>query len=256
MTSESVSITQDIDLRNIEAVFFDRGNVTHDCRSGFSDSQRESETAITLAQHLCQLSGRVISPAKIQEHLINPWKHTFPLRKTQGREQKLEPLIEAVLSFLQIESAEQVITETIALFGKTYIKTDIVNAGVASVMKLLKGANRKVGIISNSIFPDEVYIDKYQQDGLDQYIDSYTFSYSADLRKPDKRMIDLACTKLIVAPDKCILVGDKLNVDIICAQQAGASSVWYNPDKEENGNGIFPDYTVGSFREMEKRIAI
>jgi HAD superfamily hydrolase (TIGR01549 family) len=256
MTSESDSIKQEIDLRNIEAVFFDRGNVTHDCRSGFSDSQRESDTAITLAQHLKQLSRHSISPERIQELLINPWTHTFALRKLQGREQKLEPLIKAVLSSLQIESTEQMITETTILFGKTYIKTDKLIADVESLMKLLKGANKKVGIISNSIFPDEVYIKKYSQDGLAQYIDSYTFSYNADLRKPDKRMIDLACNKLNVAPGKSMLVGDKLNVDIVCAQQAGAYSVWYNPDNEENGNGILPDYTVNSFREMEKRIAI
>ncbi|MBN2565280.1 MAG: HAD family hydrolase [Candidatus Eisenbacteria bacterium] len=246
---------RDIDLRNARAILFDRGNVTHDCRFGPPQSEREQQSARLLSAHLERLTGRTVDALVILERLVAPWKQTFAERASRGYEEPLETRFRDFLASLGTEASGREVDEMIDLFGWAYVEPDKAREGVASLMSTLRAAGKKVGIVSNAALPDRIYVRKYVNDRLDPFIGCYVFSYGAGTRKPDKRMLELACRSLGVSPEESVLVGDRIGADIACARRCGAVSVWYNPTHDVNTSDIKPDYSVESFADMEERIA-
>jgi FMN phosphatase YigB (HAD superfamily) len=247
---------KDINLHSIKAVFFDRGNVTHDCCAGLTENEREIEASTVLSTYIQKVWRKAIDPKIIHEEMIQKWKADFPLRGVNGREMKLELYLAPFLHSIGVQANDVEMEEIIVMFGSTYITGDVPNTGIASLMATIKGMGRKVGIISNTILPDSVYKQMYIEDGLDEHIDSYTFSYNSGYRKPNKAILDIGCKAIGVEINESIIVGDKLKVDIACAKNAGVKGIWYNPHNETNADGIEPDYIIKSFKEMEERIAI
>ncbi len=52
------------------------------------------------------------------------------------------------------------------------------------------------------------------------------------------------------SPNRAVWIGDSLSADIKAANEAGITSVWYNPYKKEISGEVFPDYVAESFEEI------
>ncbi|WEG14929.1 HAD family hydrolase [Pullulanibacillus sp. KACC 23026] len=72
-------------------------------------------------------------------------------------------------------------------------------------------------------------------------------SEEVGLRKPDKRIFELALTRLSVQPENALFVGDDLEKDIGGCQNAGMKGIWFNPHKIKNETDIKPDAEIHSF---------
>jgi putative hydrolase of the HAD superfamily len=46
------------------------------------------------------------------------------------------------------------------------------------------------------------------------------------------------------------MIGDRLETDILGAQNAGIDSCWFNPNREENKNDIKPNYEIQKLSEI------
>ncbi|MCL1878138.1 MAG: HAD hydrolase-like protein [Defluviitaleaceae bacterium] len=58
--------------------------------------------------------------------------------------------------------------------------------------------------------------------------------------------------RLALKPDDVIMVGDRLEKDILGAANAGIKSVWFNPEHEKNDTEIRPDYIIHDLMQVSK----
>jgi len=70
------------------------------------------------------------------------------------------------------------------------------------------------------------------------------------LRKPDKRIFELALNKLNVKPEETLFIGDDIVKDIGGCQNAKIKGIWFNPYKLKNETDIKPFAEVNSFEGL------
>jgi len=112
---------------------------------------------------------------------------------------------------------------------------------VISMLTQLREKGYKIGLISNtSMFAAEIVNKKTN---LFYYLDYPLFSFDVGVIKPDlkffKEMLKISKCK----PEECIMVGDKLNDDVIPPRELGINSIHYKDynslKKDFESFGIF-----------------
>jgi putative hydrolase of the HAD superfamily len=85
-------------------------------------------------------------------------------------------------------------------------------------------ANRDlvVGVISNATDLARRVLDHLD---LSKYFDIMVLSDEVGVRKPSKRIFQIAAEEAGVSPHRCIYAGDKLAVDVVGARSAGMNAV-------------------------------
>ncbi|WP_332699546.1 HAD family hydrolase [Devosia sp.] len=75
-------------------------------------------------------------------------------------------------------------------------------------------------------------------------------------RKPDHRLFLAACDGLGVAPDACVMIGDRIDIDIAPASQLGMTTVLFKTGHHRGQRPRswleMPDYEVSSVDELTK----
>lgn len=109
----------------------------------------------------------------------------------------------------------------------------------------------KIGIIANQIHGTADRMKKY---GISQYLDFIIASAEVGLEKPDLRIFELALERANCLPEAAVMIGDRLDNDIIPAKRMRLKTIWIrqgfggmaNPLTEEET----PDYTVNDLVEL------
>ena len=111
----------------------------------------------------------------------------------------------------------------------------------------------KIGIIANQELDSEQRLDKL---GLLRYIDLVIASAEEGVAKPDLRIFQIALDRANCKSKEAVMVGDRIDNDIIPANKIGMKTVWIKqgfgkyatPISEEE----YPDYSVDSLSELIK----
>lgn len=95
------------------------------------------------------------------------------------------------------------------------------------VVKKLRSLGIKTAIVTN-VAEDRFAFqrNKIKALGLEPYFDAVVLSGEAGVHKPDRRVFDLATSRLGVANEDCVFVGDNPDADIAGALGAGMEAVW------------------------------
>ena len=115
------------------------------------------------------------------------------------------------------------------------------------------GENYKLGIIANQDFGTEKRLTAF---GIRQYIDLVIASAEEGVAKPDLRIFQFALDRANCKPEEAVMVGDRIDNDIIPAIKIGMKTIWIKqgfgkyatPISEEE----YPDYSVDSLSEIIK----
>ena len=109
----------------------------------------------------------------------------------------------------------------------------------------------KIGIIANQNLGSEERLERL---GLLKYIDLVIASAEEGVAKPDLRMFQIALDRANCKPEKALMVGDRIDNDIVPANKIGMKTIWikqgfgkYCEPKTEIEQ---PDYTVESLNEL------
>ncbi|MGN1202555.1 MAG: HAD family hydrolase [Eubacterium sp.] len=81
----------------------------------------------------------------------------------------------------------------------------------------------KIGIIANQTFGSEERLEKI---GLLKYINIVVASAEEGVAKPDLRIFEIALSKADCKADESVMVGDRLDNDIVPANKIGMKTVW------------------------------
>ena len=118
---------------------------------------------------------------------------------------------------------------------------------------VLRGLSKryKIGIIANQELGTEQRLEKI---GLHKYIDLIIASAEEGVAKPDLRIFQIALDRANCKPEEAVMVGDRLDNDIIPANKIGMITMWikqgFGAFSEPNKAIEQPDYTINNLNEL------
>ena len=109
----------------------------------------------------------------------------------------------------------------------------------------------KIGIIANQNPGSKERLNKL---GLLKYIDLVIASAEEGVEKPDLRIFQLALERANCKPEEAVMVGDRIDNDMIPAKKIGMKTVWIKQGfgglSEQMTEAQQPDYSVDSLKEL------
>lgn len=85
------------------------------------------------------------------------------------------------------------------------------------------GKKYKIGIIANQLLGTKERLEKH---GVLKYIDLVIASAEEGVSKPDKRIFEIALERAGCKPEEAVMIGDRVDNDIVPAKALGMGSVW------------------------------
>jgi len=145
-------------------------------------------------------------------------------------------------------STSSLLHETLNIFGYDEISPNIIGRGLKrfygvsethwqpmpalhEVLDELREEGRMLGIISNAGDVGNVQrlIDKVN---IRNYFDPIIISAAIGIRKPDPGLFEMVLDQWHVNPEAVVMIGDRLEADILGAQAAGLHQIWIKPEAE------------------------
>jgi 2-haloacid dehalogenase len=115
-------------------------------------------------------------------------------------------------------------------------------------------AHGEIGIITNGV--DHIQRRRIASSGLGGHISFVATSEACGHAKPDSRFFEYT-TRMArgFAREQTVIVGDRLDADILGANRYGIASCWFNPGKLANASEAQPTYEVHRLDEVRASLA-
>lgn len=109
----------------------------------------------------------------------------------------------------------------------------------------------KLGIIANQIPGAEKRLEGM---GIRQFFDVIVASAEEGVTKPDPRIFRIALDRTGCAPEQAVMIGDRIDNDIVPAKQLGMKTVWIKQGVGQywniQGDCETPEFEVNSLSEL------
>jgi HAD superfamily hydrolase (TIGR01549 family) len=143
-----------------------------------------------------------------------------------------------------LEPSTEELDSIAANYRSSYQLSRRATPGAIPLLHALRNRGLKTAIVTNNLVDEQM--DKLRHCKLLELIDCIVISEEAGSIKPDVRIFETALTRLECDPHETIMIGDSWENDILGAQAAGISSIWYNCYSMEQ-----PDRSVPEIRSLE-----
>ena len=117
-----------------------------------------------------------------------------------------------------IEAAKELNLQT----TKWHSEDEFLYPDTVSTLKLLS-EKYEIGIIANQPLGTQKRLNKM---GIDKYISLVLSSAEENISKPDLRIFKLVLDRAGCSPDNAVMVGDRLDNDIVPAKAVGMGTIW------------------------------
>ncbi|WP_349963231.1 YjjG family noncanonical pyrimidine nucleotidase [Rhizobium sp. ZPR3] len=112
----------------------------------------------------------------------------------------------------------------------------------------------EVGIITNGI--EHVQTKRIANSGLSPWLSFVATSEACGFAKPDARFFEYSTQRFTTFNKaEAIIIGDRLDADILGGNQFGIESCWFNPMGIENNTSARPTMEVASLSEIPARLS-
>ena len=131
------------------------------------------------------------------------------------------------------------------------VTADVIE-GVFEVVETMRKDGYRTAIIANANSADARNI--IATCGLEDYFDVIVISEEVGIEKPGKQVFQVALDKLGVEAENAVMVGNRIDADIVGANRVGMKSVWFrwNDRYEEiiGSEDEKPDFIIKSLAEL------
>lgn len=122
------------------------------------------------------------------------------------------------------------------------------------VLQKLKDRGYRLGLISNAADDADVQV-LIDKAGIRSFFDVILTSANERIRKPNPHIFYRALDNMNISPAQAAMVGDKLDADILGAQNAGIYSIWITkratpPEDQSLYTAIRPDTIIQSLSDL------
>lgn len=127
-------------------------------------------------------------------------------------------------------------------------ETVVLIDGAKTLCETLAAAG-EVGIITNGV--DHIQTRRIASSGLREHISFISTSEACGYAKPDSRFFEYT-TKMArsFSKDETIIIGDRLDADILGANRFGIESCWFNPAGATNDSEALPTFEVTRLHDV------
>jgi putative hydrolase of the HAD superfamily len=119
----------------------------------------------------------------------------------------------------------------------------------------LRAAGLKVGLLSNTHWPEAFHEHFLERDGLADQIDVRAYTSSMAHSKPHRAAYEHVLGRLGVAPERAVMVGDRPRDDVWGSQQLGMRGVWRPHARSPALGDVKPDAVIASLAELPAIVA-
>lgn len=124
--------------------------------------------------------------------------------------------------------------------------------GAFEVLKAVREDGYQVAIIANG--DSNSCRNIINATGLQDYFDAIIISEEAGVKKPCEEIFNIALAKLGVKAESAVMVGNRIDADVIGANRGGMKSVWFkwnNRYEDKISNRVErPDFTIKELAEL------
>ena len=116
------------------------------------------------------------------------------------------------------------------------------------LLEYLTAKKYPMHLITNGF--EKTQYQKIKNSGIDRFFTHMVTSEQAGIMKPHADIFEYALNLTKSTAEKCIMIGDTLEVDILGAKNMGMDTVYFNPAKPHNDK-VIPTYVIGSLNELK-----
>lgn len=133
--------------------------------------------------------------------------------------------------------------------------TNIICPTVPGAQQLVERLSRKykLGLISNTERSSGQYLLSAYQDVLKRFSFAF-FSDERKIRKPEREAFKITATELHADPAECVMIGDKLETDILPAIDCGMKAILFSDPAIGKKEPYYPQ--VSSLEEIPRALEI
>lgn len=193
------------------------------------------------------VGSTLVDETKAYEHRI--------LDAIEGTDVTVEQFMEKRLFFARQNLKGDL--ETVKYFGLKltpwHSEDEIPYPDAEDILIYIRDKGYKTGVIANQPLGTADRLESY---GFLQYVNVVAASAELGVAKPDKEIFNKAFEMAGCTAGECVMIGDRLDNDIIPAKELGMKTIWIR-----NGFAIHqiprspeetPDYTVDNLLELKK----
>jgi len=126
--------------------------------------------------------------------------------------------------------------------------------GAEDVLRYFKERNLKIGLVSNTIFPERFHLRELKRFGLYPYLDSHLFSSEVGVRKPHPQIFLKALNELNIDSSQSVFVGDRMVEDVGGAQKVGMKGILRYHVGRDYSAPITPDAQIVELKELPEKV--
>jgi HAD superfamily hydrolase (TIGR01549 family) len=161
--------------------------------------------------------------------------------RNRGRERTFEEVYTDFLGNLGVPADEELLEELHASF-RTHYRTEYLPC-TEDVLRELS-SKYKVALLSNTMSDHPRVL--LRESGYDKYFTFILCSRDVGVRKPNPEVFRIVLDRLGVKPEEAVHVGDRVDVDMYGARDAGITGIWVKKPDELPWSG----YAIGSICEL------
>jgi HAD superfamily hydrolase (TIGR01662 family) len=206
----------------IHAILFDLGDTLIHARSPWQPTLEKASRALT--QVLFD-SGLEFDETDFHKDFLSSLESYY----TQREDTFLEASTFSLLQNILVEKGYKASPRAIRAALDAYYTVTRTNwqpeDDAPAVLHSLHRAGYRLGILSNAGDDNDVrtLVDKV---GITSLMDFIVTSAACGIRKPHRRIFELALSHWEFAPENVAMIGDRLDADVLGANQMGMFSVW------------------------------
>ncbi len=126
--------------------------------------------------------------------------------------------------------------------------------GAEDVLRYFKERSLKIGLVSNTIFPERFHLRELKRFGLYPYLDNHLFSSQVGVRKPHPQIFLNVLDGLNADPSQAVFVGDRLIEDVGGAQKVGMKGILAYHKGRDYSAPITPDAQIEQLKELPETL--
>jgi 2-haloacid dehalogenase len=139
------------------------------------------------------------------------------------------------------------------LYLESLSDTVVLIDGALQLCATLAGIG-EVGIITNGV--EAIQNQRIAKSGLREHISFVATSEACGYAKPDVRFFEYAARMARpFAKEDAIIIGDRLDADILGANRYGIDSCWFNPERLPNVSEAVPTFEIDNLPAMLASLA-
>lgn len=168
------------------------------------------------------------------------------------KEFKFERVAWDLFNVLNLSTSDGLYHNFVEVYYKPVTDQITLIDGAVEILQHLKERELKIGIVSNTIFPERFHLRELKRFGLYPYLDFYIFSSTAGVRKPHPQIFLQALNALNVDASQAVFVGDRLVENVGGAQKVGMKGILRFHEGRDYSAPIIPDARIVELNELPK----